>query len=406
MIERKRKVLFLIHTLGGGGAEKALVNLVKTLPQNEWDITVKTVVNTGKYRSDLPKHVRYKSMISLPVLSAKEREGSSGSLLAHPGRIKILVARLYTKLWRLAPSRMLYAWAIGREKYDVEVSFLEGISTKILARRSNGFAKRIAWVHVDLEEQQKSHAVFSSLQDECRAYETFDCIACVSDSVAEAFSRLFPALKEKVAVCHNILDGKEVSELAKEPIDCPDIPVKSDAPLLYSIGRLNWQKGYDRLIEAAAVVRKRGYDFNIVIAGTGTAFGELSQKIANYGLGNHIFLAGYLDNPYSWLTRADLFVAPSRTEGLSTVVAEALVCGCPVLATDCSGMRELLEDSGAGIIVENSTAGLVQGLEMLLGNYKKYIALKEAAQKCGNPLSASRGLTEFEMLVGQRAAHA
>lgn len=392
----KKHILFLIHTLGGGGAEKALVNLVKSLPSDKYEIEVKTVIDTGKYRNALPETVTYSTFISLPKLSDKEKEGESGSLLARPSKLKRAIAKIYVLIWRLLPPSLLYRLVVDKQ-YDYEVAFLEGISTKIIAGSTNSSAKQIAWVHVDLDIQKKSHAVYLSKGKEQEAYSRFSSIACVSENVKESMNRLFPSLSGKFVVCHNILDDEEIKHLAK--CSFPKKTFNKSNRMHYefcAVGRLNWQKGYDRLIKAASRLSSEGFDnFHITIIGTGTAFSDLQSLIWKNKLQEIVDLIGYQDNPYKYISSADLFVAPSRTEGLSTVVAEALALNCPVLATNCSGMHELLDNNQCSMIVDNSEDGIFQGLRYILCNKEILGALKKRAQECGNPLSRDRGLNDF-----------
>lgn len=397
----KRKVLFLIHTLGGGGAEKALVNLVKALPSNRWDITVETVIDTGRYRRELPSYIEYRSMISLPMLSNQEKKNDSGSLLATRSPFKLMLVKAYTLFWRVMPAKLLYRWASGSRHYDNVIAYLEGITTKIVSGCDDSTTHKAAWVHVDLSIQEKAHAVYHSQADELAAYDRFDRIVCVSDYVAETFTAMFGRVSEKVTVCHNILDADEVSELSY--LDSQIARRDQDVVNVVSVGRLNWQKGYDRLLEAIASVKSRGVaNFHVDIIGTGTAREQLEEQLHGLYLEDNVNFIGYLDNPYPYIAHADLFVAPSRTEGLSTVVAEAIALGCPVLATDCSGMRELLGESNAGLIVPNTVEGIADGLTVLLGNTDELVTLGARAKLAGNPLTASRGVREFEEAVSDR----
>ena len=89
---------------------------------------------------------------------------------------------------------------------------------------------------------------------------------------------------------------------------------------------------------------------------------------------------GFLLNPFTIVADADLFVCPSRSEGYSTAVTEALILGVPIIATDCSGMCELLGRSYGGIITPNDESGFYQGLKGLLENEKSLSDLKAEAK--------------------------
>ena len=100
--------------------------------------------------------------------------------------------------------------------------------------------------------------------------------------------------------------------------------------------------------------------------GTGAEQDAILQKIDALGLANCVFLDGVTENPYKYMKNCDLFVLPSGWEGFPTVTVEAKILGCPVLATDVSGIREQLIHGETGWIVENSEDGIYEGLKQLL----------------------------------------
>ena len=180
---KKKKIVFLIHTLGGGGAEKVLVNLVNNMDKDKYDITVMTVIDTGIYRAYLNSNIKYKSMFKIPKIArSSSKTDKSGSLLNKKSSKKKALIRLYTSFWKIAPLKLLHNLYIGN-KYDIEVAFLEGISAKIIANSSNKNSKKIAWIHVDLLNQHKSKKVFKNKEEERNTYSKFDQIVCVSEKV-------------------------------------------------------------------------------------------------------------------------------------------------------------------------------------------------------------------------------
>lgn len=105
----KKKVLFLIHTLQVGGAEKVLVNLVNNMDYDKYDITVMTVVDTGAFRQELNKNIKYDSIIKLRFINrfklkkekkGKNNVGKSGNLFSKKSLLKSLLASLYKFFWR------------------------------------------------------------------------------------------------------------------------------------------------------------------------------------------------------------------------------------------------------------------------------------------------------------------
>ena len=362
-VSGKTSVLFVIHSLGGGGAERILVNIANSLPQDVFDVTVMTIVDSGLHRSNLQPHVHYATLIHLPERSGGgENNGSvSGSLLAGKSKIKNTVANIYLWLWRHAPSKMIHGLGVKRT-YDVEVAFLEGICTKFVAASNAG--RKIAWVHVDVENEPKSHAAFSSIAQETGAYEAFDEIVCVSKGVEAAMRRSFPSVAKRLTVVRNPIDVREVRVKAAESLPNSYRRLFGENKTTFcSVGRLCEQKAFDRLLRAAALCRSWGIDdISVLILGEGPLEGDLKSLSKELGVDDIVHFLGYRKNPYPFMVNSNAFICVSRAEGMSTTVSEALILGVPVLSTPCSGVAELFS-VGGGTIVGESDAEIAEALK-------------------------------------------
>lgn len=387
----KKKILFLIHTLGGGGAEKILTNLVNNIDKNLYDVTLMTVIDTGVFKKDVARDVAYKTMIPLP--SKNERTNDSGSLLKKKSIFSGKLIKLYTAFWRYIPTKWVYKIFI-REKYDVEVAFLEGICAKIIASSTNKNSKKISWIHVDLENQHKSRNVFKSLQEEEQTYDRFDDIVCVSEYVKAQFQKMF-TVHGNLVVKYNPVDVQEIIQKSNRQPDEKNLRRKFT---VCSVGRLNAQKSYIRLLECHKRLIEDGIDHDLWIIGEGTDRENLTAYIENNGLNDSARLLGFKNNPYCYMKNADLFVCSSVAEGFSTVATEALVLGLPVVTTDCSGMQELLGNSEYGIITENSVDGLYEGMKRILQDRELYCEYKAKAQMRSQMFDMENAINEIQCL--------
>lgn len=329
------KILFLIDTLTGGGAEKALCNLVNSLDQSQFHITVQTVEHTAPI-PHLNPGIRYKTM----------------------NRAKTPLGRQLFSYWiRLcAEAKWLYPLCI-QDRYDIEVAFLEAGPTKFLAASTNRNALKLAWVHCDLAG--KGIAPTKKLR---RVYASYDRIVCVSDGVKLSFQQLFGE-ELPCKVLYNVIDEQEILRKAK----AFSIPAGSRFSFL-SVGRLATQKGYDRLLEACKLLQAEGYPFQLTILGEGPERAALEAQIRELGLQETVQLPGFVENPYPYMATADCIVCSSRYEGYSTSITEALILGKPVVTTPCAGMQELLGCSEFGLITEDSTEGIYNGMKTMLKN--------------------------------------
>lgn len=386
---KRTKILFLIHTLQVGGAERALVNLVNNLDPKKYDVTVMTIIDTGAFRNKIPSWVHYKTIIKPPHFkNSSSHNQKSGNLLSGTSKIKRAAASIYQFWWRHVDSHKVYKRFIT-EKYDIEVAFLEGISAKIIASSSNPDSKKLAWIRVDLLNERKSEHFFKNSKDERETYSRFDKIITVSKTVKEQFEKKFDFDPTKVVVKYNIFNTNEIKKLANQKI------VSKQHFTLCSVGRLSPQKGYDRLLRVVKRLNEDNLRFDLWIIGVGSEQKNLEKYIQENNLSN-VTLLGYKANPYPYIKAADLYVCSSRAEGLSNTVVEAVTLGTPTITVDCSGMHEILGDSKYGIICDNSTSALSSALFNVIQNPEQYQKLAKQVLKRQTFFSTKTSLNEIE----------
>ncbi len=348
-----KKILFLIGTLGDGGAERVLVDMVNHMSQNKFDITVMTIINEGTRIKELLPHIHYKS-----IVSQKE------------SWLRNVHIKLITKI---LPARLIYK-AYIKEKYDIEVAFLEGLATKIISASNNKNSRKIAWVHTDLMQFFSSVNVFLNYETNKEAYEKFDNIVGVSKEVVTAFIKRFSWKKDNVSVIYNVNDDKAIRYKAKETID---LPQKNGRIRIVSCGRLCEQKGYDRLLRIHKKLQDEGLKYDLWIVGDGDQREYLENYIRENNLEETVTLFGFHQNPYPIIVNADLFVCSSRTEGYSTVVTEAYILGKPVITTNVAGTLEPEECPRYSILCENDEKSLYEAIKSVLEDPKQIQVFKE-----------------------------
>lgn len=333
-----KKLLFFIDTLGHGGAEKVLVNLVNNLDKSKYKITLMTIFNSGVNKQYLNNNIEYKYVFKRIF------------------RGNVMVFRLFK------PS-FLYRLFI-KDKYDIVVSYLEGNTTRILSGCPYSYTKKLAWLHVEMNEKTLFYPWWN--KEKCiSGYEKFDKIVGVSQTVLDSFVK---NTKEwnNLQVMYNTVDTDTIKEKSMEKID--DIEYASDMINVISVGRLIDQKGYERLLRIHKRLLDNGIIHNLYILGEGHKRPALEKYIKDNKLQKSIYLLGFKDNPWKYVANADLFVCSSLQEGFSTAVSEALIVGTPVVTTLCSGMKEMLGDSEYGLITDNNENALYDGLYKLLTN--------------------------------------
>ena len=182
-----------------------------------------------------------------------------------------------------------------------------------------------------------------------RLYPSADAVVCVSDSMAEEFANILDLPREDVRTVYNPVVSHELQVQMQEPVEHEWFD--SDVPVVASLGRLADQKDFPTLLRSFATVLD-DMNAHLFMMGSGERRDDLESLAERLDIAEKVEFTGFIDNPYKYLSHADLFVLSSIREGLPTVLIEALACGCPVVATDCpSGPREILQDGAYGSLV-------------------------------------------------------
>lgn len=334
---QKKKILFLIPTLGGGGAERVLVNLVNGMDKSKYDITVQTLFKAGINASYLNSDIH--------LIEGKLKQFSGN----------ILLMKLFS------PS-ILFKYFI-KGKYDVLISYLEGACARILSGCSDGHIKKLSWIHVVHKNDADTYYSFRSKKEAVMCYESFDRMIYVSQDVMSDFMSYYPTLKRNQVV-YNTNDDDKIRKMAAEPLG--NITLSDDINIV-SVGRLIPMKGFDRLIDAHHRLKQDGIKNHVYILGAGELKEELEKQIIRNGDMDTVHLLGFCKNPYKIVSRCDVFACSSHREGFSTAVTEALILGVPVVTTCVSGAYEQMgRNNEYGIVTESNAEGLYIGLKKLL----------------------------------------
>ena len=342
----KKKILFLIESFAGGGVEKVFIDLINNMDISKYDITVMSIWDYGVRKKDLRKDVKYKSIF--PNIRG--------------------ISRVFHNFVEKSDGSLLYKLGI-REKYDVEIAFIEGRATKIIGASNNPNSRKIAWVHIDLSQGHWTSRVFrESLEREKDCYKKFNDIVFVSNSAKEGFKNLFGDDFDNLQVKYNPIIAEDIVKKAEEEVN--DIEKPKDKMLLVTSGRLVSQKGYESLLEACNKLNKDSIKYELWILGEGWDRPKLEELMNKYSLSN-VKLLGFKENPYKYIKQGDLFVCSSKNEGFSLVIAEAMILGLPVISTNCSGPNELLNFGEYGYMVENNDEALYKGLKEIINDDKK-----------------------------------
>lgn len=312
-----KKVLFVIRTLADAGAERALSNIIMHFP-DDWEIDL--LLN----HVELAEFPYKGNLMSLDVKNTKKRKSSPFFVVSE-------IVKRTRRLYKLKKEN----------HYDACISFLDTSNiSNILS--GNKYCKTIISIRVSMISKESKFLYRLGANVLMRGvYNRADKIVAVSKEIGEEMRIKFKLPDKKITSIVNGYDYKSILEQSKiEPENKLNI---SNKKLVVAVGRLNEQKGQWHLIRAFQEVVKREPDALLIIFGTGPQKAYYEELIEKSGLQNHIILGGFCRNPFWYEVKADVFVLPSMYEGYPNVLAEAICCGAPCVATDFhSGAREIL----------------------------------------------------------------
>ncbi len=312
-----KKILFVISHLYGGGAERALSNLVTHIP-DDWEIDI--LLNNDKTE----KYPYRGNLISLDIGNEK-----MGSVFFH---FRLLIKRM-RKLYRLKK----------HNGYTACVSFLDSSNVANILT-GNKYCKVIISARSSLQRQsvlpQYKYVVIPLVR---LLYNRADRIVAVSKGVGNELIQNFSLKDDKVAVIENGYDINRLNRLAEEPLTDVEQMCMQGRKMIVTAGRLVDVKGHQHLIRAFAETLKQVTDAVLVIVGEGELEESLKQLAQNCGIEDRVFFTGFTKNPYRLVCKADAFVMTSLYEGFPNAMAEAVCLGIPCIATDFhAGAREIL----------------------------------------------------------------
>ena len=366
-----KKILFLIHDLGPGGAEKVLVNLANALDREKFQVTVLSLFDEGVNRQFLAKHIRYRYCVR------KMFRGNSHVMkLLSPGQLHRLLIK---------------------EKYDIEVSYLEGPCARIISGCPHPDTRLVSWIHVEQHTKAIAAKAFRSFAESERCYQKFHQTVCVSEYVKQDFLKLYPALSN-VDVLYNTNETNQILHKMAESVE--EHLFLPDSTGLCGVGRLVPHKRFDMILRIHKRLCDGGYPVHTYLLGDGSERLKLETYVRKNRLENSVTFLGYQTNPYKYVARCDLFLCASLAEGFSTAATEALIVGTPVCTVEVSGMKEMLgEHDEYGIVTENDEEALYQGIKGLLDDSDRLAHYKKQAALRGKTFSKEKTVAAVEEML-------
>jgi glycosyltransferase involved in cell wall biosynthesis len=349
-----KRIAIFVPTLQFGGAERVALNLASGFLQRGYSVDILVASDLGAFGDLIPAGARL-----LP--------------LGNKGRILQALPHLVNYLRRESP------WCVVPVMDHTNVVT---VWARWLARTRTIV---LATTHClpSVEARHGSRVREKLVPYAMRSFLRFaDGIVAVSAGVADDLAQTAKIARERITVIHNPVLTPEFYRKLAEPVS-HFWPGDEERPVIISVGRLVASKNFPALIRAFAEVRKDVPSL-LLILGEGEQRPALERLIAELNLGHDVALPGYTPNPYAHLVRAKLFVLSSAYEAFGNVLVEALAAGTPVVATDCPGPREILQNGRFGeLVAVGDTEALARAMVKVL--------------RVGGPIPPSDYLEQFQL---------
>jgi len=311
------------HRLGGGGAERVIADLAQEFSCQGHNVTAVVhsykneyynansgfpLINLGRY---LPKFFKPRTLFCLFGL-LKHIYNKNPDIIFTTGLYHNLILLLVKKIFRLP------ICVIIRETNTLTTQY-----NQFQSRKEKILLKLIRWL-----------------------YPSAGHIICPSQGVKKDLQALIPEIK-KITVIHNPINYKLIVSAKNEPL--PDITLKKEGYIV-GVGRLVPHKRFDLLIQAWAPIYHE-IGLKLVLLGEGPHQDNLQQLARSLKVEKGLIFAGFDANPFKYMAKAKLFVLSSDYEGLPNVLIQAMVCGVPVISSNCpSGPSEILNNGEYGLL--------------------------------------------------------
>lgn len=364
-MKEKKKIIIVNNNLNTGGTTSALVNLLNEIKEI-YDVTI-LIFNAGEeHNVSLPGEVTLiKANSYLRLLGITQDQTSEEGL--HLYLLRGILA-LWTKfINNFLPFKILFSTQKKIKGYDVAISYLQGSLKNQFYGGCNEYVlskveadKKIGFVHCDYLKYGGNTGINKYY------YRKFDSIAAVSNGCSSNFKKAIPELSSKVFSVRNFHNFNDIKRRGMEN------PVQYNEEFfnMVTVARLSSEKGIIRTIDAIKKLKNNNYKIQWHIVGDGPQRSEIEQYIKERSLENNIFLYGNKNNPYRYITNADIFLLPSFHEAAPMVIGEAKCLGTPVITTNTISAKEMIIEGKEGFISENNENALYDNLLKILNNPK------------------------------------
>lgn len=341
------KLCFVTYQFKTGGVERVFNAIATLLP--DYDIVLLSVTN--KFDSmikNVPSTVKIIPLYNITYFRFIDSIITNCKLLSPVFYVILLI------------SEIIYLRLSSKYAEYTFVNSADTISTLLVAYFGSHKKNRYSWIHCNPKtiDVSRYSCIYKWI------YRRMHKIVCICKEQKKLLLEVVPGLKaDKISVIYNPLDYGKIAELMNEPV-----PVDYDYMVM--VARFDFRsKDFYTIIDAYGLISDDiKAKLNLVFVGGGQDENEVKNYTMTKVYKNNIIFVGMQDNPYKWIKHSKILVHSSRSEGLPTVLLEAMACGTPIIATDCeTGVKEILDNGYCGCMVKvGDTQGMADAITRMM----------------------------------------
>ena len=374
----RKKLLIHNGNISIGGQEKMLMEFLNILDSKKYEILLLIEENNGKrndYIDRIPKWIDYKFLTTEEFMNKIEK---------YQGSKNFLKKLYYSHLLKLKKKISLKELRKYLNFSDIIIDYDMGL-LRNLHKINLQNKKIIGWSHAGsgelLKKKQKRENV-----------NKYDCIVTINETMKNGYLKNYN--NKEVVKIYNFLDFDLIEKKAEEKLE------KDYGKYIISVGSLTENKNHKLLINVFKILKdKYKVSEKLLIAGEGKERENLEKQIRELNLENDVLLLGQKENPYKYIKNSELYILPSKSEGFSLTLVEAIYLQKMIISTHNNGSEELVKENKYGVLIENNADKMAEKINYYLKNRDERKKYEELGYERAKDFSKENGKKVIEEFI-------